>query len=651
MVKRIHAASLFSKRWPGLCLAVLLCSGLWADLYVGIPEAMAGDDLSPFEQSFFSHDYAGDSLASRLDRLENSVFGGTQSGSELDRKIRLIKALSAAREYIPTAPGKSATDSDPANGNAPGITRYTMPGSPADAAQNANNPDPDGPDSAANSEQRNAAPRGDSDYPTVTALEREVFSRDFIREDVAHRLDRLERRAFGQASPQMGLSDRVDRLTTLYPNAVNNAGRYANPGSSSGAVNIVDPATSPAIRDLPNDSRQFVGGMDTNAKVTALEKKFFNGKSYSGELLTQRLNRLESKSYGRTYGGEGVNTRVNRLLSAYRIGSAPASTANSMLRQPDPAKWQSPEAVGYNGSFLSQRGGSGYSSASAPSASSYNPPATQNIQIGAGIGSMSSTSGTYGGYSQDMISMLPQGMQQQVTGGGMQQQSSTTAVGAPGTVITQQSTTYPGFQPYGNQPFQTYSYYGNPTVQSQTQSTTTVIQPDGSSVTSPTTIVTQPGGQIGQPLGTPLGTVMNGMPVSGYAGDPNVFQALGNLEINLYGQIDMMNPVPLRLSRLESALLHQVYPALPDAQRVANLQRAYQLQSVGSMLGNSKAANIGRAAGGMLFGVPLSSGMNPGMNSGMNPGMIPGAYPGMYGMPYTGMPATTGPQQIIIPAR
>ena len=200
--------------------------------------------------------------------------------------------------------------------------------------------------------------------------------------------------------------------------------------------------------------------------------------------------------------------------------------------------------------------------------------------------------------------MLPPGMQQQISqqqlsGQGMQQQSATTVIGAPGTVITQETTAYPGFQTYNGQPIQTYSYYGNPVA--QTQSNTTVIQSTGAQT-----------GQVTGPIPynsiqTTMPNMVNGLPTPVYTGDPAVLQSLGNLEINVFGQVDMLNPVAVRLARLETLMLRQVYPNAPDAQRVANLQRAYQLQSVNRMLGNSKAANLGRTAGSMLFGVPLNN--------------------------------------------
>lgn len=620
--------TVFSNGRAARQLAILgLVLSLSIGLTTGLSQAQnaaGGDTLAPFEQTLFSRDYTGDPMADRLNRLESSVFGGTQGGSDVERQARLVKALSAAQEVIPTAPGKKGDDSSDDNAPSTGINRFTAPGS-----SNAANSGDDGSDAdSGNSSAKYAAPKGDSDYPSVTALEREVFGRDFVREDVTHRLDRLEKRAFGQASPQIALSDRVDRLMAMYPNAATAVSQYTRAASGAAA----DGAAGSSIRDLPSNSSQFVGSQDSYTKISALERKLFNGKTYGGELLTQRLTRLETKAYGRSYAGQNVDARINRLMSAYRVPVQAHPSQTGLMTQPDPAKWQDPESVGYTGSFLSQNRGRSYS---APASSASSAP--QNIQIGSGFSSSSTSSSGYG-FSPEMMSMLPPSMQQQLAGNAtsvQQQQSSNTVIGAPGTVVTQQSTTYPGFQTYNGQPIQTYSYYGNPAI--QTQSSTTVIQPNGSQMGNGSVTFNS----------TQSGTMTNpyGLPTPVYTGDPMVLQNLGNLEINLFGQVDMVDVVPVRMARLESMLLHQVYPSLPDAQRVANLQKAYQMQSVGRMMGNSKAANIGRAAGSMLFGVPLGNTAAPGvMQYNGVPGttMPYGAYPGVY----PGMPTTT---QVIMP--
>ena len=620
VTKAFHRDSKF-KRTASVSLLVLVCTCL---PLLG----QAADALSLVEQSLFFHDYAGEPMAGRLDRLESSVFGAPQVGTDAERSGRLLQVLNGAKNVVPSVP--KAQVSEHAQGPSSGITRFNAPEGntqsdyPGNTSNSAYNPNTQTVDGLGDSQ--NPQPiAGDSDYPTVMALEREVFSRDFLRDDISRRLDRLEARAFGQPSPNLALVDRVDRLLARYPHAAGQVATY------SGASNA---SSNSALRDLPSDSRAFVGHMDTYTKVGVLEKRLFNGRTYDGELLTQRLYRLESKSYGRDYSGQSIDTRVNRLLSAYKTPTQHSLTTNRpLLTQPDPAKWRSPSQVGYTGSFLSPAarspgtGGRGYStgtngtpypSGDTPlpnsNGSGYLAPvqpnsASQNIQIGGGFNSASSTS-TH--FSPEMLAMLPPGVQQQLGGSTMQQQSSTTIMGAPGTVITQETTTYPGFQTYGGPPITTYNYFGNPavtssnaqidptgTMQLPTQSTITVIQPNGMP-----SIIQNPA----YPNGS--GT-LNGLPTPVYVGDPAILNGLNNLEMNLYGQVNPIESVPVRLSKLETVILGQVYMGYPDDQRLGQLQKAYQIQSVGRLLGKSKAANIGRTAGSMLFGVPMNTPTTP----------------------------------------
>ena len=163
----------------GFALSVCLSAGVQAQTTAG------GDTLSPFEQSLFSHDYAGEPLAGRLGRLESSVFGEIQTGSEAYRRVRLLQALNAARNVIPSAPKSQAGNPPPDSSQ--GINSFNPldSNSGTDASQGANSDDTTSSGSGNNSSAGLAPPPGDSDYPTVTALEREVFSRDFIRDDIS----------------------------------------------------------------------------------------------------------------------------------------------------------------------------------------------------------------------------------------------------------------------------------------------------------------------------------------------------------------------------------------------------------------------------------------------------------------------------------
>lgn len=539
-----------------VALAFFSAFGLYGSVW-------AADELSAAEQRLFSHSYADESLPQRLTRLENSVFGESQPGNPAERQARLLKVLGAAQKVIPGANPLSedvppiSGSPDNASGAAPGISRFN-PGN-SDNQRSEQRP----------AEQPVTQPPDATDYPTVTALERQVFGRDFIREDIRHRLGRLEKKVFGQSYDQSALVDRVDRLLARYP-GINS---HADPTPA-------DTYPGSAINALPTDSSQFAGSSrDVYTKVDALEKNLLGGKTNPNALLTERLDRLEAKAYGHTYSGESIDARVNRLLKSYEVGSRTAGGAQPrpgfQSRQPYLPPAGMPQVITQPGTVTTTT-----QTARVP----------QNIQIGGGFSQNSTHQ-----FSPEMMSMLPPEVRQQMSGSGTR--SNGTVVSAPSTVVIEQTTMtpYPGFQTYGGQPIQQYNYYGMPTTQTQSQTTTTVIQPNGSAA-----VYSYPGG--GNFPGNP-----NGLPNPAYVGDPAFLQSLGNLEIHVFGQVNTVEPVYIRLGKLESAVLGQMYVGYPEAQRLANLEKAYQLQAVSKLLGQSKGAGMGRAAGSAVLGIPLNT--------------------------------------------
>jgi hypothetical protein len=552
-------------------LGALFCLAL----STGFAQTAVPDTLSPYEHMLFSHSYAGESLTDRLSRLETSVFGETQTGTESQRQTRLIQALGAAKKAVPSVSSGSSTNASPGAG----ISSFTSP-----ASNGYGGSPPSGNPMAGNYHMAPASPpqRPDAtDYPTVTALEREVFGRDFIHEDVSHRLSRMEKKVFGQSYPQTAMIDRVDKLLERYPNV------------STAHTTTVDTAASPAIRDLPSDSSQFVGSSrDIYTKVDELERKFFNGNTTPNALLTERLDRLEMHAYGRRYSGHSVDSRVNRLIMAYQVKDPGAQARQPIqsrqLYQPSPGSMQqfnNPSSNSYTATYPAP----GYAPPAMGPAPQIIQP-SQNIQIGGGFSQSSNSQ-----FSPEMMSMLPPEVQNQLSGTSRSNSSSGTVIGAPSTVIIERTHTNNGFQTYGGQPIQHYNYYSSPGTTTQSQSTTTVIQPNGG-----TAVYSYPGASNfpGNP---------NGLPNPAYVGDPAFLQSLNNLEINVYGQVNTVEPAYVRLGKLETTLLGQMYVGYPEDQRLANLQKTYQLQAVGKLLGKSKAANMGRTAGSALLGLPITT--------------------------------------------
>lgn len=518
--------------------------------------AVALDALAPYEQAMFSQDYAQEPMATRLERLELQVFGEVQAGDEAVRREHLLNVLQSVRPLRATGSGASHENTTTPSPPGENVSQEQM-------TRTSSIPYP-------------RAAKDATDYPTVTALEREIFSRDFVREDIQYRLERLEKKTFGKPTPEMPLVDRVDRLLTRYPSLTPR--HMSNSDSASDEV-------SSAIRALPSDSSHLIStSRDIYTKIDALEKYFFNGRTYPNELMTERLDRLEKVAYSQTYLGESVDRRTSRLLKSFQVQwndnqEQPRLTAQSrptVAMPADPAALPStPSSVAlppYN-----------TATGTTPPAS---PSTRQNVSLGTRVGERSTHQ-----FSQEMLDMLPPDVRSQFDGS--QSASSGTVLSAPTTVVIEQSrSAASGFQPYGGTPLQYYNYYGSPGSTSR-KTQTTVIQPDGSASVYSTETDALPS--------TP-----GLLPNPYYVGNPGLLQTLGNLELGVYGQINTVEPVYVRLGRLEASLLGQMYPSYPDAQRLANLQKTYQLQSMGRLLGQGKGGAVGRTAGSLILGVPLT---------------------------------------------
>lgn len=501
-------------RRAGLVMALALA--------LGVPMAQA-DTLSEFEQRFFLQTFENEPRPQRLERLEIQVFGQAQSGSVPERESRLLTSLQAAQSKVP------APDTPEPPSAAPPPPTYTpMPAQPAPVPQPAARPDA-------------------TNYPTVVALERRILGQDFSHEDIGQRLNRLETRVFNRTFGDKPFIDRVDQLLARFPDAQNQAPAVA----SAETVTRTSPGTD--WTPHPEESTSFSGsGRDVYIKIDELERSVF-GQAYPSHLVTERLDALEDSVLGHRYQGQSIDNRVDRLIRNYRVETAsgyqtrPGVKSRPGFRNPD-------------GSYSSSLGSSYTPSGSRP---------PQNIQIGGGFYSRSSTR-----FSPELIEMLPPDARAAVTG-----QSGGYMAQAPGTVIIQQQDGYPGFQSYGGSGSVQYrSYYNAPGYSQSVQQSTTVIGPDGSQ-----TIYMSP----------------QALPPGGYTGNPATLQSLNDLEIKLYGKVTG-DPFPVRLARLENSLMGQSYAGYPDEQRVANLQKAYQYQSLSRVLGNT-----GGQEGSATLGIPL----------------------------------------------
>jgi hypothetical protein len=185
-----------------LCLATctLLLSG-----WTGLPNALAASvmtatqqtqSVQTLENTLFAIQYDQDTLEKRVSRLEETVFGQSQTGL-LAARIDKLKAALSSSTLGPLSP-KPALEVTTKPVKASKSTVATKPLSPPSTK------------TTPIAQQSSPAPE-ESDYPTISQMEQKLFGQNYIREDITIRLSKLEKEVF--KVPQIGdLANRMDNL-------------------------------------------------------------------------------------------------------------------------------------------------------------------------------------------------------------------------------------------------------------------------------------------------------------------------------------------------------------------------------------------------------------------------------------------------------
>ncbi len=149
-------------------------------------------EIRVYETKYFERHFEGETIDKRLDRLENFIFGATNSGSANSRTAQIVAAVGVptvvATAQNTAAPGKSAKDVPAA-----GYSR----GSYNDSS------------SSASTDWSSQSP---GSYPRVTALESEILGQTYATQPLIARLNRMELKVFGNPSHSDDLSARTDAL-------------------------------------------------------------------------------------------------------------------------------------------------------------------------------------------------------------------------------------------------------------------------------------------------------------------------------------------------------------------------------------------------------------------------------------------------------
>jgi hypothetical protein len=462
----------------------------------------AEDLLAPLETQYFSSTFEQESQEARINRLETFVYGEPQTGELVSRQEQLLKLKAS------TTPDSMPTQSHPEENPDGSTPTVTQPPARPDA----------------------------TDYPTVTAMEKKVFGQDYRQEPIGERLSRLEKEVFGKPSQTMELVDRVDRLQAKVPasailydpqEALYNPARpqLSNPQTPRSPAGSNYQGHIPQTQPAPYQ----VGFGDVYLKLDELERGFFNGESHSGRLITERLTFLEQQVYGSTFATDSLDTRLNRLTAAYQRRFGPygqqAQTGQNQSYKPRPVIQSRPgqPRPGYGGPAYTDY---------------YHYYSSPGTVPGAVPGMAAPRPKSYPDRGQTLPNESPSQREVQITrqsqwdspfGGGRSRSQTTYMTSAPGTVVYQETTEYPGLL----------------TVQGPVM------------------------------LNGPVG-----VPSAGWVGVENQTQYLNQLEMIATGVMQPAMPFEIRLSQLEQRLIGRPQVGLSHPERLNQLSQLLRLQQM-----------------------------------------------------------------------
>lgn len=132
-------------------------------------------EIRAYEHKYFERNFETETDDQRLNRLENFIFGATNSGDAAHRTAQIVAAVGLPSEL-------QAKAAEP-------------PQSSTKAANTSESPD-----------------QSPGHYPRVTALETAILGQSYQTDPIATRLNRMELKAFGAQSQSRDLSARTDAL-------------------------------------------------------------------------------------------------------------------------------------------------------------------------------------------------------------------------------------------------------------------------------------------------------------------------------------------------------------------------------------------------------------------------------------------------------
>ena len=263
--------------------------------------------LDKIENSIFGYTYSNETESSRLNRIEENVYGKSSTGQISTRFAKLRKDLSAdlmGKEIEP----KEDTFAEPEDS-------WVFAKEPVESTK--------------------------IQYPTIDELEQQVFKKDFKSQNIKTRLTNLEKETFGKTYENEDLSTRVDRLKAeIKPSKfMDNKIAQQENNFYNGDIDRLDENYhlnqygDMFDYDTYNKRQSWNNNYDyeeydeysqrgntfnRNSKklnISTIEKTLYNQK-YENEPMHARLSRVESSVFGTVFANDSESERIARLSSA-----------------------------------------------------------------------------------------------------------------------------------------------------------------------------------------------------------------------------------------------------------------------------------------------------------------------------------------------
>lgn len=259
------------------------------------------------EKSLYGYTYSNESEQTRLNRIEETVYGASSTGQFQTRIAKLKKDLSADLIGQEIEPKENTFADDEET--------WVFAKEPAEASK--------------------------MDYPVIDELEREVFKKENKGQNIKTRLSNLETKTFGKTYENDDLFTRTERLKAKVKpnNFMSNILAKQENDFYSGDVGKfpqnyhLDSYNSPSFDyDVYNQNSQKMSypnysdyddmmnyqSYSKPAKplnISTIEKTLYK-KKYENESMSERLSRIESSVFGTTFASDSDSERIARISSA-----------------------------------------------------------------------------------------------------------------------------------------------------------------------------------------------------------------------------------------------------------------------------------------------------------------------------------------------